>query len=64
MRPIPEYATIDAACLALSLLVFGAPCEIDPEWTAPEDQDLKAAIRTEAVRISLRVVQGLQMPGK
>lgn len=58
-----EYATIDAACLALSLLVFGVASEIDPEWRAPEDQDLPAALRREAVKISVRELHGIQMPG-
>lgn len=58
-----EYATIDAACLALSLLVFGVACEIDPEWMAPADEDLTAAIRREVVKISVRELHGIRIPG-
>lgn len=54
-----EFGTIDAACLALTLLVYGAPCEIDPEWRALKGEDLAEAVRTEAVRISLRELQGV-----
>ncbi|MBF0094366.1 MAG: hypothetical protein HQL34_07465 [Alphaproteobacteria bacterium] len=58
-----EYATIDAGCLALTLLVFGAACEIDPDWRAPTEQDFTEAVRSEAVRISLRELQGIRVPG-
>lgn len=59
-----EYATIDAACLALTLLVFGAACEIDPEWKAPPSYEITEAVRSEAVRISLRELHGIRVPGK